>query len=77
MFTAHFKLKSQPFIESMPTDGIQEDVCAAINKLEALKNEINAQRGKKISNEAANEVIAYTDSVIAYFLSKLSDGESC
>jgi hypothetical protein len=55
----------------------KENICTAINKLEALKNEVNAQRGKKISDEAADEVIAYADSVIAYLLSQLPEGDSC
>jgi hypothetical protein len=55
----------------------KDNICSAINKLEALKNEVNGQRGKKISEEAADEVIAYTDSIIAYFQSQLPAGESC
>jgi hypothetical protein len=53
------------------------NICAAVNKLEAMQNEVNAQRDKKITDEAADEVIAYTDSVIAYLLSQLPAEESC
>jgi hypothetical protein len=53
------------------------NICTAINQLEAFKNQVNAQRGKKISDEAAGEIIAYTDSVIAYLLSQLEFGENC
>jgi hypothetical protein len=53
------------------------DICSAVNKLESLQNEVNAQRGKKITDEAADAVISYTDSVIAFLLSQLPSGESC
>ena len=55
----------------------KENICTAVNQLEAFKSAIDAQRGKKISDEAADEVITYTDSVIANLLSQLSEGESC
>jgi hypothetical protein len=64
-------------VENAEHSADKENICAAINKLEALLNEVNAQRGKKISDEAANEIIAYTESVIANFLSRLPAGESC
>ena len=55
----------------------KDNICAAINQFEAFINQVNAQRGNKISNEAADEVIAYADSVIAYFESQLPAGASC
>jgi hypothetical protein len=55
----------------------KENICAAVNQMGAFINEVNAQRGKKISDEAADEVIAYADSVILYLQSLLPDGESC
>ena len=64
-------------VENATKSADKGNICAAINKLEALKNQINAQKGKKITEEeAADEVIAYTDSVIAYFQSQLPAGES-
>lgn len=36
-----------------------------------------AQRGKKISSEAADLLIAYIDNVIAYYLSLVPAGETC
>ena len=38
---------------------------AAINKLNAFINEVNAQRGNKISEEAADMLIAYIQNIIA------------
>jgi hypothetical protein len=49
----------------------KDNIGAAINDLVALQNQIEAQRGNKISNEAADQVIAYSGSLIAYFESKL------
>jgi Tol biopolymer transport system component len=64
-------------VENAEKSATKDNICAAINQLESLKNQVNAQRGNKISDEAADEIIAYTDSVIAYLLSQLQSGESC
>ncbi len=55
----------------------KENICAAINKLGALKNEVNAQAGNKISLEAATLVINYTNNLIIQLLDKLPAGETC
>lgn len=55
----------------------RDNVCAAINQLEAFKNQVSSQTGKKISADAATEVVDYANSIIAYQQSLLSDGESC
>ena len=57
----------------------KENICAAINLLEAFKNQVNAQTGdgKKISAEAAALIIEYTDNVIAVLISQLPLDESC
>ena len=55
----------------------KDNICAAVNQYEALINQVNAQRGNKISDEAADEVVAYANSIIAYLLSQLPAGESC
>jgi hypothetical protein len=55
----------------------KENICAAVNQFEALINQVNAQRGKKISDDAADQVIAYAQSVIAWYLNQLPEGESC
>ncbi len=39
--------------------------------------QVNAQRGKKISTEAADLLVAYAKNVIAQLLSYLPPGESC
>ena len=64
-------------VENAEKSANKDNICAAINQLESLENQVNAQRGNKISGEAADEIIAYTDSVIAYLLSQLASGESC
>lgn len=55
----------------------KENICAVVNQLEALINQVNAQRGKKISDEAADQVINYAQSVIDWYLNQLPEGESC
>jgi len=55
----------------------KENICAAINKLEALIGEINAQTDKKISAEAAEGLVTYIRSVISYLLGHLPSGSSC
>jgi len=64
-------------VDNAEKSATKDNICAAINQLNALKNQVNAQRGNKISNEAADAIIAYTDSVINYLRSQLPPGESC
>jgi hypothetical protein len=64
-------------VESAVKSADKDNICAAINQLEAFKKQVNAQRGKKISDEAADDLIAYADSVIAALLADLPTGESC
>ena len=44
-------------------------ICSAVNGLNALINEINAQTGKKISTDAATEIINYATSLSDYLIS--------
>ena len=55
-------------IENAENSADKDNICTAINQLEALKKSIDAQRGKKISDEAADQIIAYVDSLIAWYL---------
>lgn len=55
----------------------KDNICAAINEFEALKHQINAQVGKKISDEAANSLVSYVDSLIAQLREKLQIGDTC
>ncbi len=64
-------------IENAENSADKENICAAVNKMEALKSQVDAQRGKKISPEGADFVIAYADNVIAELLAQLPLGESC
>jgi hypothetical protein len=63
--------------ENVQSKADKDNICAAVNGLESLINQVNAQRGNKISDAAANEVIIYTQSVIASLLNQLLPGESC
>ena len=55
----------------------RENICAAVNQLEAFKNQIEAQRTKKISDAAADLLIQFADNVIANLLEQLPTGEIC
>jgi hypothetical protein len=55
----------------------KDNICNAIKQLETLVNRVNAQREKKISPEGADQIIAYTKSVIASYVAQLSQGENC
>lgn len=55
----------------------KDNLCASINELEALKNQIAAQTDKKVSFEAASVVNNYVDSIINYLYSFLGTGETC
>lgn len=55
----------------------RDNICAAVNQFEALKNQITALAGKKISGEAADQVIAYIDNVITLQLAALPPGSIC
>jgi hypothetical protein len=55
----------------------KENVCTAVNELDAFKNQVDAQTGKKISAEAATVVKDYADSVALHLLSQLPTGETC
>ena len=55
----------------------RENVCTAINELDAFKNQVAAQTGKKISPDAASLVIEYADSVILYLQNQLPSGDTC
>lgn len=64
-------------VENAENSADKEKICTAINKLEALKKQVNAQRGNKISNESADLIIDYTENLITQLLSQLPPGESC
>jgi len=53
------------------------NICPAVVQLEAFINLVNNQRGRKISDEAADELIAYANSVIAGLLAQLPPDDSC
>jgi hypothetical protein len=55
----------------------KENICAAVNQIEAFKNQIEAQRGKKISDDAADLLLQYADNLIAQLLEDLAPGETC
>ena len=55
----------------------RDNLCTAINQLESFKNQIEAQRGKKISDETADLLISYSNNLISGFEADLGTGEGC
>jgi len=53
------------------------NVCRAMHKLSALKKQVDVQKGKKISADAATQLIVYSDNLSLYLLSQLPTGETC
>jgi hypothetical protein len=53
------------------------DICDAVSALEALAHQIEAQRGKKITDSVAKLLLAYTDNLIVALLVTLSSGIGC
>jgi hypothetical protein len=43
-------------------------VCTAVNQLDALKNQIEAQTGKEISEDAAPELLQYITNVQTFLV---------
>lgn len=64
-------------IDNAQKSADKENVCAAVNQLGSFKNQIEAQRGSKISTQAAELLIAYANNLITRLLSALPEGASC
>ena len=64
-------------IENAEKSATKENICAAVNQVEAFKNQVEAQSGKKISDEAADMIIEYANNVIEDLLSQLPPGDTC
>lgn len=64
-------------VENAAKSSTKENICAAVNQLDAFKNQIEAQRGKKLSDEAADLLIDYADNIIFQLLDQLPVGELC
>jgi len=64
-------------IDNSHASADKENICAAVNQLDALKNQIEAQRGKKMSDEAATLLVNYADNLIALQQNQLPAGDSC
>lgn len=64
-------------IENAEKSVDKDNICAAVNQLEAFINQVNAQRGNKISTEASDLVIEYAKNIIESLLAALPPGETC
>jgi len=64
-------------VENAQKSADKDKICTAENQLQAFKNHVDAQRGDKISEEAADLLLAYADNIIAQLLAELPIGETC
>ena len=64
-------------IDNAAKSSNKDYICAAINQLEAFKNQVSAQRGNKISDMAADLMNSYTDNIIYQLLNQLPEGGGC
>jgi hypothetical protein len=64
-------------VENALAKSDRDNVCAAVHGLAALRNQVLAQTGKKVSPEAADAVIAYAESLMAWLETQLPEGDSC
>jgi beta propeller repeat protein len=64
-------------VENAEKSATKDNICAAVNQLEAFKNQIEAKRGNSLSVEVADELIDYANNIISQLLVKLPEGESC
>ena len=64
-------------VENAEKSASKENICAAVNQLEAFKNQIEAKRGNPLSDVVADKIIQYTNNIIFKLLVKLPEGESC
>jgi len=64
-------------LENIDKSVTKDNICAAINQLQALKNKIKAQEGKKITVETAILLMDYVDNLTTKYTNMLPEGESC
>ena len=64
-------------IDNAQKSSSKENLCAAVHGVKAFQNQIAAQRGKKISEKAADLLISYGNNIIAKLLAQLPKGEGC
>jgi len=55
-------------IDAAVAASTREKICAAVNELGALKNQLEAQRGKKVSEEAAGLLLPFITNVQNYMM---------
>lgn len=64
-------------VENALKSSTKENLCAVVGQIGAFRNQIEGQRGKKVSEDAADILAQYADNLTTQFLSKLPEGESC
>jgi len=64
-------------IENAEKSASKDNICTATNQLEAFKNQVTAQQGNKVSDEAAELMMNYADNIIQQLLNQLPEGGGC
>lgn len=55
----------------------RDKICAAIGQVIAFMNQMNAQIGKKVSQQAGNQTIEYAQSVISFLEAQPAEQQAC
>ncbi len=55
----------------------KDNICAAINQLDAFTNQVEAKTGKQIFYEVSNMLFQFADNIVSQLITKLPLGESC
>lgn len=64
-------------ISAAEKQATKDNICTGVNILGAFKSQIEAQRGKKMSSEAADLLTDYAINIISKLVSQLPEGEIC
>jgi hypothetical protein len=64
-------------VENAEKSDAKGNICTAINQLGAFKNQVEAKRGKSLTDETSDQLIQYADNIITQLLAKLQTGKSC
>ena len=64
-------------VENSEKSVSKDNICAAVNQLEAFKNQISAKRGNGISEDAANLLVNYANNLIRLLMAGLPEVDNC
>lgn len=77
VFSDNVKTSLVAKISAAEKQATKDNICTGVNILGAFKSQIEAQRGKKMSSEAADLLTDYAINIISKLVSQLPEGEIC